>query len=398
VVSEPRVVATSARTTTNGRVGRLVTVVVLAAMALAAYRLRGTLGEAVASLSSLPSRALLAVLGCYAAVVLARGLLQRWSLPGATLRQGVLLDQVNLAVGNSIPGGVVVGATVRYRIGRSFGRAPEAMALSVLAVGQAMSLGRWLLVGVVLLVSVAAGTASGMDVAALGSAVVAVGVGATLWWVVVRDTALTRRVVALAQSVVDRSGSRIARLRGVQVEPFVVGLRSRAAGLTRDRAGRILLAGAAVSLGGATIVATVVGALGGPDAPGYFDVVRVYLLVRVAAGFSPTPGNVGVVEGALVAGLVAAGTDPAAAVAAVMVYRGLTYAMPIATGSAAYLGWRRWQRGRTLDLPAADVVAGGVEDDRRVVGTLPGMLPGPTERTEPLAPLPVLAAVPVLSA
>jgi uncharacterized membrane protein YbhN (UPF0104 family) len=358
-------------------------------MAVASVRMRGTLAEAADSLVHLPVWAIAAVLGIYAGVVAVRGLLQRLTLPGLGLGRGVVLDQVNLAVSNSMPGGAVVGAAARYRIGRSYGQAPEAVTVSLFSVGQAMSMGRWLLVAMVLTTTVVAGTAGALDLAVLVTAFAALAAGAAVCWVVISDSRFSRAAVTVGQRIADRVGRRVPRIAGRLVGPFVDRLRAQGAWLLRERGARILLAGAAVTFGGAAIVATVVLALDGPGGPGLFEIVRVYLLVRVAAAFSPTPGNVGVVEGALVAGLVAAGVDPATAVAAVMVYRGLTYVLPIGTGSVLYLGWRRWDRSRPVDAfgspravdwrePApSEVAVAGPGRDTPVPSWTPSIAPRP---------------------
>lgn len=312
------------------------------ALVVAAVRMHSTIAQAFQALAALPRVTVGAVLGVFGVVVLARALLYRWSLPRSTIARGVLLDQVNLAVGNSMPGGGMVGGALRYRIGRSFRHSPDEIAVCLLAVGEAMSIARRILVVVVLGASVALGAGSGFDVAVLGSAAAAVALSAVLWWAISRDTRGTRWVVRRAQAVIDRAARRIPRLGPVAVEPFALGMRSGASWIVSARAGRLLLTAAAVTLGGAAIVVLVTQAVGGEQAPATFDIVRVYLLARLAAGFSPTPGGVGVIEGALAGGLVAAGADPASAVAAVLVYRGLTFALPIATGSVAFLLWRRW--------------------------------------------------------
>ena len=53
-----------------------------------------------------------------------------------------------------------------------------------------------------------------------------------------------------------------------------------------------------------------------------------------------TPGGVGVVELGLTGGLVAAGGLHAPVVAAVLVYRALTFLPPIFVGAGCYLYWR----------------------------------------------------------
>ncbi|HEX6311048.1 MAG TPA: lysylphosphatidylglycerol synthase domain-containing protein [Acidimicrobiia bacterium] len=64
-------------------------------------------------------------------------------------------------------------------------------------------------------------------------------------------------------------------------------------------------------------------------------VIVVYVLGSTVGGAAPTPGGLGAVEAALVAGLTAAGTDPDLAVAGVLSFRFLTYWLPIPLGYLA---------------------------------------------------------------
>ena len=68
-------------------------------------------------------------------------------------------------------------------------------------------------------------------------------------------------------------------------------------------------------------------------------------------------GGVGVVEAVLIGGLVAAGGVRAQVTAAVLVYRVLTWALPILVGVVCYLWWRR----RSIAHPEAAPSAAGVE-------------------------------------
>jgi hypothetical protein len=54
------------------------------------------------------------------------------------------------------------------------------------------------------------------------------------------------------------------------------------------------------------------------------------------ASLSPTPGNIGAIEIALSAGLTAIGVPAAAAVGAVLIYRLLTFWLPLAPGFVAF--------------------------------------------------------------
>jgi uncharacterized protein (TIRG00374 family) len=74
--------------------------------------------------------------------------------------------------------------------------------------------------------------------------------------------------------------------------------------------------------------------------------ILLYTIGRIFTVVSITPGGVGVVEIAYSAVYIAALGDSAhdAVVAGVLLYRALTYLLPIVTGAAAYLAWRLMRR------------------------------------------------------
>lgn len=67
-------------------------------------------------------------------------------------------------------------------------------------------------------------------------------------------------------------------------------------------------------------------------------VALVYLIGSVVASAAPTPGGLGAVEAALVAGLTSGGLAAGSALGAVLIYRGLTFWLPILPG------WFSWPR------------------------------------------------------
>ncbi|MDQ1418388.1 MAG: hypothetical protein QOJ52_350 [Acidimicrobiaceae bacterium] len=70
-------------------------------------------------------------------------------------------------------------------------------------------------------------------------------------------------------------------------------------------------------------------------------VAAVFLGGSAVAAAAPTPGGLGALEAALVAGLTAAGAASGPAIAAVLVYRLITYWLPIIPGAVAYHILRR---------------------------------------------------------
>jgi glycosyltransferase 2 family protein len=74
---------------------------------------------------------------------------------------------------------------------------------------------------------------------------------------------------------------------------------------------------------------------------GITEIGAVYLGAAVIAAASPTPGGLGAIEAALVAGLTGIGVPPGPAVSAVLTYRLATYWLPVIPGWAA---WRILQK------------------------------------------------------
>jgi uncharacterized protein (TIRG00374 family) len=71
------------------------------------------------------------------------------------------------------------------------------------------------------------------------------------------------------------------------------------------------------------------------------EILAVFAFARLATAVPFTPGGAGVVEAVLIGGLTAAGGDRAEVTAAVLIYRALTWALPILVGIVSYLWWRR---------------------------------------------------------
>jgi uncharacterized protein (TIRG00374 family) len=79
---------------------------------------------------------------------------------------------------------------------------------------------------------------------------------------------------------------------------------------------------------------------------GWIEVLAAFAFIRLVSALPITPGGLGIVELGLTAALVAAGGAEAQVVAAVLVYRALTYLLPIPFGLAAYLRWKSRSESR----------------------------------------------------
>ena len=83
----------------------------------------------------------------------------------------------------------------------------------------------------------------------------------------------------------------------------------------------------------------------------WIEALAAFAVVRLLSAFPITPGGLGVVELGLAALLVVAGGDKAKVVAAVLVFRVLTFLLPMPVGALTYGLWRRAEGRRRT--PAA---------------------------------------------
>ena len=85
------------------------------------------------------------------------------------------------------------------------------------------------------------------------------------------------------------------------------------------------------------------------------EVFAVFSFGRLISALPITPGGLGVIELGYIGGLSAAGGDKAPVVAAVLMFRILTFGIQIPLGGFTYLIWRAkksWRRERRFPMRA----------------------------------------------
>jgi uncharacterized protein (TIRG00374 family) len=87
------------------------------------------------------------------------------------------------------------------------------------------------------------------------------------------------------------------------------------------------------------------------------EAFAVFAFARLLTAIPLTPGGVGVIELALIAGITSAGGEDAQVVAAVLLIRLLTFVLPIVVGVCAYIYWRRNDRWRDSAPPLPESLA-----------------------------------------
>lgn len=276
--------------------------------------------------------------------------------PGLTYPQAAVVTQSTTAVANSVPAGGAIAVGLTYTILSSWGFSKARATVSIVVTG---IWNNWLkLATPVLALALLAvqGQRGGGQLLAALLAVAGVVAAIVTFALILRSEQFAARV----GTVTGGWASRLLRLVGRPPvhgwDLAVVKFRNRVIGLVKHRwiqlTAATILSHAALYL----VLLTSLRVMGvADDEVGWAEVLAVFAFARLLTAIPLTPGGVGVVELALITGLIRAGGDAAQVVASVLLFRLLTYVLPILLGGLAYVVWRRrrsWWTDAAPALPA----------------------------------------------
>ena len=353
-------VATAAPRVTPWRVlGGLVPLVLVVAVLAALLTQFTDVGEVRASVASLTWLEVGTLLLAAALNLTTYGWVMVCSTPGLTFRQAMVVTQASTAVANTVPGGGAVGVAVTASMLRSWGFSQSRVLVSLLVSGVWNSFAKLgLPVLALACLAVAGGVTGGRVVAALA------GVGGLL--LAVGVLAAVMRSERSAEQIGLAAARRVSALRRLAGRPPVAGwerattkFRGRTVLLLAARWRPLTAATAASHLALFVVLLLALRHAGVAEREvGWAEALAVFSFARLLTAVPITPGGVGVVEVALAAGLVHAGGAEAQVVAAVLVFRTLTYLLPVPLGLIAYVFWQRdrsWRRAPGA-APRTDLV------------------------------------------
>jgi putative heme transporter len=262
--------------------------------------------------------------------------------PGLTTSQAMIITESTTAVSNTLPAGAAVGIGLTYPMYASYGFSKSRTTTAVLLTGVWNNFAKLGLPVIALaLVSLqgnpdpARVTAAALGVTGLLGAIGVLGL-------VLRSDDLARGVGLRAQALANRVLAPLHRHPATGWELATVKFRSRTVGILRSNWLRLTLATLVSHLSLYLVLLVALRNVGvSENEVGWAKVLVVFSFARLVTAIPITPGGVGIVELALVSGLVAYGGDRSEVVAGVLVYRLLTYAVPIPFGLVTYLWWRR---------------------------------------------------------
>jgi uncharacterized membrane protein YbhN (UPF0104 family) len=269
------------------------------------------------------------------------------ALPGLSLRQAFMESHASTAVGNLLPAGQAAALGVTYRFYSSYGFSGSAIGLSLLVQGVWNNFVKLGMPAVALSLLVLAGNGQdGLVLVAIlgvaGLALAVVGFGFSL-----SSEQRARRIggaLAAAASPLLRLTGRQGRASWADA---TVRFRTQAVSLLRDRWHWLTLATLVSHLSLFLVLLLALRHVGvAESAVTWVEALAAFALVRLLSAIPITPGGLGVVEIGLVGALVLAGGQNAPVVAAVLVFRMLTFLLPIPIGAFTYWLWHRVEKRR----------------------------------------------------
>jgi putative heme transporter len=310
-----------------------------AVMVVAVWSQRTTFTAAFGELRSLPwwIAGTLLVIGVIERVV--RVDVFRVLLGGPSFGTAATVHEVGTAVSKGIPMGGPIATALRWSICRDASIPTTAFTVTMIAAGAAATFVTWTLPLLVLGVDLSRRDADITDFVVLVVCSVVVFGSVAFWWVMLGSDRIHRWCERRCRQLCDRAGRRIPAAQNVDTAASVDEIRSGLRSVALRPFGLI----ARMTIAQLCSALVLLVALRGVGVGSELDTVeflRVFFIVTLLGSFIPTPGGVGVIEAGLSGALVASGVEPTSALAAVLVYRLVTYVMPILFGAVLYLFWR----------------------------------------------------------
>jgi putative heme transporter len=270
------------------------------------------------------------------------------TMPGMTLRQATVSTETTTAVSNTVVGGAAISLGLTYAMNTSWGFSRSRTSVSLLISGLWNNFAK---LGLPVLALVLLAFSSTPTTGRVISG--ALGVGALVAAVVLLGLLLRSREGAA------RLGRGMGRIASAVLRPFGKGpvsgwdlattkFRERTVLLLRARWHWITLATIVSHLSLFVVLLLALRFVGvSAEQVSVAEALAVFAFARLLTAIPFTPGGLGVIELALITGLSAAGGPRALVAAAVLIFRALTYVLPIPIGLGTYIFWQRnrsWRR------------------------------------------------------
>jgi putative heme transporter len=275
------------------------------------------------------------------------------SLPGSNIWQAMKVNLTSTAVANTLPGGGAIGIGVTYAMYTAYGFTTSEIALSVLVSGiwnNFVKLGMPVIA--LALVALQGNPGAGTVLASLIGLGVLVG-AIVLFALILRSDPLARVVGERLGRIVNFGKRLFRRPEGASLGDSAVRFRRQTVELLKRRWVWLTLATVVSHVSLFLVLLLALRHLGvSQNEVSWAEALAAFSFVRLITALPITPGGLGVVELGLTAALISAGGDDAQVAAAVLLYRALTYLLPIPIGALMYLRFTRGAEARRQRVAA----------------------------------------------
>jgi uncharacterized protein (TIRG00374 family) len=271
--------------------------------------------------------------------------------PGLRFGRAMVMTQATTAVTNTVPAGSAIGVGMTYAMLAGWGLSRGRTTIAVLVSGVWNAFAKLGLPVLALALVALQGSASAGRITAALLGIAGLVAAIVVFALMLRSEAMAEKVGVTAGRVVSRLLALVRRPPVSGWELATVKFRNRTVDLLEHGWFPITAATLVSHLSLYLVLLVALRAVGVSNAEvGWAEVLAVFAFARLATAIPITPGGAGVVEAVLITGLTAAGGDKAQVVAAVLVYRALTWGLPIVVGVGCLLWWRK----QSLTAPAPD--------------------------------------------
>ena len=269
-------------------------------------------------------------------------ILMMTTLPGLTLGQSVMVTESSTALANTLPGGQAFGLGLAYSMYSSWGFRRSTIASSLVVSGVADLFAKLSMPVIALVVL---GFTGGSNAALITAALV----GTFLLGAGVAMVVLVLKNERSAHLVGEGLGSAATALKKLVRRPAVTGWgeavarwRTETITLLHGHWWRVIGAALVSHFSLYLVLLMALRHVGVAEADvGSAEALGAFAVARLLTALPITPGGLGVMELGLTATLVVAGGEEVPVVAAVLVFRALTYLVQIPFGAITYLIWQR---------------------------------------------------------
>jgi uncharacterized protein (TIRG00374 family) len=274
--------------------------------------------------------------------------------PGLRFGRAMVMTQATTAITNTVPAGSAVGIGMTYAMLGSWGFSRGRTTIAVLVSGVWNAFAKLAILVLALALVALQGNAGGGRVTAALVGIAGLVAAIVVFALMLRSEHMAERVGILAGRFVSRLLALIRRPPVQGWERATVKFRNRTVDLLEHGWFPITAATVVSHLSLYLVLLVSLRDVGVSNAEvNWAEVLAVFAFARLATAVPITPGGAGLVEAVLITGLTAAGGDKPQVVAAVLVYRALTWGLPVLVGVVCLLWWR----SQTLTEPVGEAGA-----------------------------------------